>query len=388
MIRQRQGELGAGLGNTTRILSMTALAGIVSACSGSTTPMDGESSSAEALRSPRARIAGVLAQTNVVSDGSADGGAGNALATDPQLKNAWGLAFSTNGKPWVSANGTGLAQVYDAKGSVLLSVAVAPPTGQEGPSKPTGQVMNADSASFKGDKFIISTEDGTISGWQGGSSTTLRVDQSKQDSIYKGLALAKAAEGMRVYAADFHNGAIDVFDTNYMPVKAAGRFIDPFLPRGYAPFNVVEHDGSLYVTYAKQKQPEREDDDAGPGHGFLDLFDTEGHLLKRLVSHGALNSPWGVAFAPASFGRLSGRMLVGNFGDGKINVYELEGRGPAFHAEFEGAIGSSATEALVIDGLWAIVFAPDADGVNSRQLWFTAGPNDEANGLLGYLDMP
>ncbi len=389
-IGKRERELAAGPAKATgRALTGIVLAGIATACS-SGAPMDGEatsSSAEEALRAVRPRIAEVLVQTNVVTNSSADGGAGKALATDPQLQNAWGIAFSPTGRPWVSANGTGLAQVYDSKGNILLSVTVAPPKGQEGPSKPTGQFFNGDATQFMGDKFIISTEDGTISGWQSGTATTLRVDQSAQDSIYKGFAIAKARAGMEIFAADFHNAAIDVFDTNYMSVKPAGRFVDPFLPRDYAPFNILEHDGNLIVTYAQQKLPDKEDDQAGAGHGFVDLFDTEGHFLKRLISRGALNSPWGLAIAPSGFGAVSGRLLVGNFGDGMIHAYELEGRGRALHAEFEGAIGSSKTQPLAIDGLWALVFAPDADDVSSHQLWFSAGPDDEANGLFGHLDM-
>jgi uncharacterized protein (TIGR03118 family) len=352
--------------------------------------MDGQntssSSTEEALRA-RSRIAEVLVQTNVVTNSSADGGAGKALATDPELQNAWGIAFSPTGKAWVSANGTGLAQVYDSKGTLQLSVTVAPPKGQEGPATPTGQLFNGDSTQFMGDKFIISTEDGTISGWQGGSMTTLRVDQSMQGSVYKGFAIAKARAGMEIFAADFHNAAIDVFDTKYVAVKPEGRFVDPFLPRDYAPFNILEHDGVLFVTYAQQKLPDRHDDAAGAGHGFLDLFDTEGHFLKRLVSRGELNSPWGMVFAPSGFGEVSGDLLVGNFGNGMIHAYEIEGHGFGLHAEFRGAIGSSKTMPLAIDGLWDIIFAPDADDVNSHQLWFSAGPDDEANGLLGHLDM-
>jgi uncharacterized protein (TIGR03118 family) len=388
-IGKKQGELAAGPAKaTTRALTGIALAGIVTGCS-SVAPMDGEgttSSTDEAL-GVRARVAEVLVQTNVVTNNSGDGGAGKALATDPQLQNAWGIAFSPNGRAWVSANGTGLARVYDSKGSLLLSVTVAPPKGQEGPSKPTGQLFNGDSTQFMGDKFIISTEDGTISGWQSGTATTLRVDQSMQDSIYKGLAIAKARAGMEIFAADFHNAAIDVFDTNYMPVKPEGRFVDPFLPRNYAPFNILAHDGNLIVTYAQQKLPDKEDDQAGAGHGFVDLFDTEGHFLKRLISRGALNSPWGLAFAPSGFGAVSGDLLVGNFGDGRIHAYQLEGHGLAMHAELRGAIGSSKNQPLSIEGLWALVFAPDADDVNSHQLWFSAGPDDEANGLFGHLDM-
>jgi uncharacterized protein (TIGR03118 family) len=390
-IGKKQGELAAGPAKaTTRALTGIVLAGIATGCS-SGAPMDGQattsSSTEEALRA-RPRIAEVRMQTNVVTNSSADGGAGPALSTDPELQNGWGIAFSPSGTPWVSANGTGLDQVYNpTTGALLLSVTVAPPKGQDGPATPTGQLFNGDSSQFMGDKFIVSTEDGTISGWQGGSATMLRVDHSPQGAVYKGFAIAKAKAGMEIFAADFHNAAINVFDTNYMPVKPEGRFVDPFLPRNYAPFNILEHDGNLIVNFAQQKLPDKHDDQAGAGHGFIDLFDTEGHLLNRLVSRGALNSPWALQIAPSGNGAISGDLVVGNFGDGMIHTYELEGNGFGMHAELRGAIGSSKNMPLVIDGLWGLKFAPDAGSVNSHQLWFSAGPDDEANGLFGHLDM-
>jgi len=373
-----------------RLLYGIAVASMVSACGGqsdvptSNAGTSNTGTSKEMLVAGNERIAQVLTETDLVADEPT-----KAAQVDPQLVNAWGISFSTTGKPWVSDNGTGLTTVYDATGALLLTVTIPPPRGQEGPSKPTGQVANADAATFMGDRFIFVTEDGTVSGWQpaNGSTAILHVDNSSAEAIYKGVALAQARSGPRLYAADFHNAKVAVFDANYAPVRLPGRFFDPFLPAGYAPFNVFANGDMLLVAYAKQALPEKEDDEAGKGHGFIDAFDTEGHFTRRLVSRGALNSPWGMAFAPADFGHVSGRLLVGNFGDGKIHTYELEGRGRFLHAEFEGAIGATVTEALTIPGLWALVFAPDAGGLDSRQLFFSAGPDDEGHGLFGRLDL-
>lgn len=373
--------------STVKLLSGIVFVSMASACGGQPDPSTSTvGTSQEKLVAANARIAQVLAETDLVADEPM-----KAAQVDPQLVNAWGISFSTTGKPWVSDNGTGLTTVYDpTTGALLLTVTIPAPMGQEGPSKPTGQVANTDATAFMGDKFIFVTEDGTVSGWQpaDGATAVSHVDNSSMEAIYKGVALAQARTGLRLYAADFHNAKVDVFDASYAPVTVRGRFSDPFLPAGYAPFNILAHDDMLLVAYAKQALPEKEDDEAGAGHGFIDAFDTEGRFMRRLVSRGALNSPWGMAFAPADFGHVSGRLLVGNFGDGKIHAYEIEGRGRFRPAEFEGAIGASKTEALTIPGLWALVFAPDAGGLNSKQLFFSAGPDDEAHGLFGRLDLP
>ena len=369
-----------------RLLVGIVSVSMASACGGQPdSSTSNVASSGEELVAAKARIVQVLAETDLVADEPM-----KAAQVDPQLVNAWGISFSTTGKPWVSDNGTGLTTVYDATGTLLLTVTIPPPKGQEGPSKPTGQVANTDATAFMGDKFIFVTEDGTVSGWQpaNGATAVLHADNSSAEAIYKGVAMAQAKSGLRLYAADFHNAKVAVFDASYAPITVQGRFSDPFLPAGYAPFNILAHDDMLLIAYAKQALPEKEDDEAGAGHGFIDAFDTEGRFMRRLVSRGALNSPWGMAFAPADFGHVSGRLLVGNFGDGTIHAYEIERRGRSLRAEFEGAIGTSQTEALTIPGLWALVFAPDAGGLHSKQLFFSAGPDDEAHGLFGRLDLP
>jgi uncharacterized protein (TIGR03118 family) len=330
-------------------------------------------------------IAEVVRQRNLVSDGGIA-----ALHQDPNLVNAWGLAFNPNGPAWVSDAGTGFSSVYDPNGNLLLTVTVPTPTEGTPPSAPTGQVFNADASSFGGDRFIFVTEDGTISGWQPGfdGKAMLRVDNSATGAIYKGVALARTGKDARLFAADFHNAKVDVFDGHYAPdASCAGGFVDANLPANYAPFNIVAQNDMLFVSYALQKLPEKKDDEKGPGHGFVDLFDATGHLLERLISGGALNSPWGMAVAPIGFGQVPGRLLVGNFGDGRISVYKLALEGLRLGAAFEGFVGDAPTHALSIDGLWALGFPPNAGGFDPNALYFTAGPADETHGLFGRLEV-
>ena len=331
-------------------------------------------------------IAQTVKQRNLVSDQP-----NVAAYQDPNLVNAWGLAFNPSGPAWVSDNGTGLTTVYDPNGVLLLTVTIPSPTEGE-TSAPTGQVFNPDSAnSFKHDKFIFVTEDGTISGWQQGFDGTakLRVDNSETNAVYKGVAIARDHGAARLFAADFHNGKVDIFDGNYSPVAPCdGGFVDKDLPANYAPFNIFASSDLLFVSYALQELPEKEDDVKGVGHGFIDLFDATGHLLERLASRDHLNSPWGMAIAPADFGQIPNRLLVGNFGDGLINVFDLSLGGLRLRADFQGFIGDDQGQALSIDGLWALAFPPAAGGFDSRHLYFTAGPNDENNGLFGRLELP
>jgi uncharacterized protein (TIGR03118 family) len=332
-------------------------------------------------------IVQVLEQRNLVSNQ-----VNVAAHRDPNLVNAWGLAFNASGPAWVSDNGTGHASVYGPTGNVLLTVTVPPlPGGQPPPAKPTGQVFNADGGVFSGDRFIIVTEDGTISGWQQGFDGTakLRVDNSKAGATYKGVAIAHDHTDARLYAADFHNAKIDMFDGNYCAVAPCeGGFVDSDLPANYAPFNIFAANDLLFVSYALQDLPDKEDDAKGVGHGFIDVFDATGHLLERLASGGHLNSPWGMAIAPAAFGQIPNRLLVGNFGDGLINVFQLSLGGLRLRADFEGFIGDATGQALTIDGLWALGFPPDAGDFNSHNLYFTAGPNEENDGLFGRLELP
>jgi uncharacterized protein (TIGR03118 family) len=312
---------------------------------------------------------GHLTEVDLVSD------LPGAAHQDPQLVNAWGLAFNPAGPAWVSANGTGLAQVYRPDGTLVLSVTVPPPNGGTPPSTPTGQVFNPNHGDFFGDVFIIATEDGTVSGWQPGLGAQLRVDHGGEGPVYKGVTIGHDAHGnARLYVTNFHDNKIEVYDNHYMPLHHF-RFTDHDLPPLYAPFNIIPNGCQLIVTYAKQLLPDKHDDDKGPGRGFVDEFDADGHLLRRIASRGVLNAPWGLALVPDHFAHLGGKLLVGNFGDGRVHAYDLE---PCPH--LLGTIDDADHHPLAIDGLWALGFGPDG------KLYFTAGPDDESHGLFGRLD--
>jgi uncharacterized protein (TIGR03118 family) len=318
------------------------------------------------------------------ADGGVDGGDAGAVTTpsvDPNLVNPWGLAINPTGPIWVADNHTGLSTVYNAAGQVM-SLVVTVPVGDGGtaPSAPTGLVFNA-TTGFQGDKFIFSTEDGTVSGWQSGTVALLRVDNTAASSVYKGLTLMTQNAVSRIYATDFHNGKVDVFDQTYAKITAAGGFTDANPVAGYAPFGIQAIGSTIYVTYAKQDDMKM-DDMSGPGNGYVDAFDFDGHFMKRVISQGALNSPWAVALAPSDFGAFSGALLVGNFGDGHIGAYN------ASTGVFLGAALTTAGAPLAIQGLWALVFGNDTAGAAHNRLFFTAGPHDESHGLLGHLDLP
>ena len=313
-------------------------------------------------------------QHNLVSDIP-----GLASFTDPQLVNPWGVAFSSKSPFWINDNGMGVATLYNSFGVKQgLVVTIPPPAGSTGTAAPTGMVFNGNPANFGGSHFIFSTEDGTISAWSGGTSATLEVDNSGLTSVYKGLAMATSGGASYLYATDFRLGTIDVFDGSFSPHSfGAGAFTDPSLPSGYAPFGIQTFGGNLYVTYAKQ-DPFKHDDVACPGCGFVDVYDSSGNLLGRLISGGALNSPWGMAIAPAGFGPFSGDLLVGNFGNGKINVYSPGGTWLA-------SLDDTGGNPIVIDGLWNIAFGNGANGGFANALYFSAGINGEADGLFGGL---
>jgi uncharacterized protein (TIGR03118 family) len=322
-------------------------------------------------------------QTNLVSDLP-----GMAQLTDPDLVNPWGLAASPTSPVWVSDNGTGKATLYrgfvDGSPIAKVPLVVSIPGGA-----PTGMVFNPTSGFVvrSGDSsgpalFIFDSEAGLVTGWNPGvppppPSTQAQVGASVPDAIYKGLAIASTADGTFLYAANFHEGRIDVFDSSFNLVHLSGNFQDPAIPPGFAPFNVQALGGLLYVTYAKQDAA-REDDVAGPGLGFVDVYSTSGQLLRHLIEHGQLNAPWGLALAPAGFGRFSGALLVGNFGDGRINAYDPT------TGEFLGRLRREDNSPVQIDGLWALRFGNGVIG-NQTTLLFSAGIDDEAHGLFGAL---
>ncbi|HYP67810.1 MAG TPA: TIGR03118 family protein [Thiobacillaceae bacterium] len=310
---------------------------------------------------------------NLVTD---DQTAHAASITDPNLKNAWGVSFSATSPFWVSDNGTGKATLYtvnpltDATTQGALIVTIP------GAGNPTGQVFNPTSA-FNADRFLFVSEDGTVSGWRGALGTNAEVLATADPAnVYKGAAFAMIGGNSYLYAANFGTNKIDVFPSSGAP-SLSGSFTDPGIPSGFAPFNIRNLNGILYVTYAKTNGSG--DDVAGTGNGFVSAFDLNGNFLGRIGSQGALNSPWGLEIAPASFDELAGDLLVGNFGDGTVNVFD-----PVAHA-FLGQLSAIGGGALQIGGLWALTVGNDGNAGSSDKLYFSAGPDDEAHGLFGVL---
>ena len=345
-----------------------------------------------------ATVAAVTSATSVVYADSDDGGyvqtnlvsdiPGLARATDPNLKNPWGITFFPGAPFWISDNGSGLSTLYDGKGNIVpLVVQIPPPKGSPSSvtAAPTGIVWNPTQAFKVGTStfpgiFIFATEDGTLSAWNpnvDGTHAILEVDNSQAGAVYKGLALAPNSQGVFLFATNFHAGSIDVFDATFKPVHTAGGFVDRRIPTGYAPFGITLIDGDLFVTYAVQDAA-KHDDVAGEGHGFVDVFDTDGHLLRRFASHGQLNSPWGVTRASAGFGKFSADVLIGNFGDGRITAFSSQG-------DPRGQLRDRRGRTIAIDGLWGLKFG-GAAASDPDVLYFTAGLNHEADGLFGSVE--
>jgi uncharacterized protein (TIGR03118 family) len=347
--------------------------------------------------------------TNLVSD--IPGVVPKPNTVDPVLQNAWGVAFTPAGSPfWIADNATGCATLYDGTGAKNALQVVIPLPGNVVPSTsckhvnpanppnaaPTGMVWNPTTNPTTAflvpgtsipATFIFDTEDGTISAWAGTipdtSHAVIAVDNSKSPNaangaVYKGLAVGVNVNGVFLFATNFRAGTIDVFAPNgsagFKPATTDGDFTDPKIPAGFAPFGIQNINGDLFITYAKQNA-EKHDDVAGKGNGFVDVFDTDGHLLRRFATRGKLNSPWGVARASFAFGRFSGDILIGNFGDGKINVFASDGN-------FLATVKDPNGKALVIDGLWTLTLGGGAKS-SSDTLFFTAGPNGETDGLFG-----
>jgi uncharacterized protein (TIGR03118 family) len=317
---------------------------------------------------------------NLVTD---DQSAHTAQITDPGLVNAWGMSYSPAGSPfWVSANGTGLANLYSVvpatQATAKVGLTVTLPLN--GPV--TGQAFNGAAASgaFNHDNFLFVGEDGTISGWRGalGMNAETLVSGSTAN-VYKGTAFATTVSmNSYLYSANFRNGTIDVLKGNSGAPNLTGNFTDPNLPAGYAPFNVQNLAGTIYVTYAVQDAM-KHDEVPGAGAGIVDSYDLQGNLIARVAAGGTLDAPWGLAIAPSSFGALAGALLVGNFGDGRISAFN------ASTHTFLGQLAASDGTPLAIDGLWAIAPGNDGSGGSSAALYFTAGPDGESHGLFGVL---
>ena len=310
-------------------------------------------------------------------------------ASDPDLQNAWGLTRTPTSPWWVANNGTDSTTLYRGNGSkVQASLGVAARVGIPD-GEPTGAATNLVSADFNGDTFLFDGEAGVIFGWRGafgltGNAEVLNNDH-KGDAVYKGLAIGTADVGhgsqQYLYATDFHNGRIDVFDGTNASQTWAGAFHDPKLPKGYAPFGIANLNGMLFVTYA-QTQKGSDDERAGHGRGAVDVFATDGTFLGRVATHGRLNAPWGLALAPGNFGRFSNDLIVGNFGDGKLHAFRWDGK----HWHPDGELKGSHHKPLKIDGLWAIQFGGGVNVANDGEanaLYYTAGPDDEDGGAFG-----
>jgi uncharacterized protein (TIGR03118 family) len=321
---------------------------------------------------------GKYLQTNLVSDQP-----GMALLQDTNLVNAWGISSSPSSPFWVSANGTGLAVLYAVTYNQGV-VQVAKPTLEvtiPGEGNPTGQLFDG-TGSFNGDIFIFASEDGTISGWKGSLGNSAEVLVPASSAVYKGIAMVTNDNGPMLLAANFSNATLDAYGAD---LKLTGQFSDPHAPVGYAPFNVQVIANTVFVTFAKQDADKR-DDVAGPGNGLIDIFSPKTMKFRRFATGSdagghlrAINSPWGLALAPKTFGKHGGQLLVGNFGSGTIMAFEADG-------EFKGLLTGVHEGPIVIDGLWGLKFGNDGNGGRSSTLYFTAGPDDESHGLFGSLD--
>lgn len=307
--------------------------------------------------------------------------------TDPNLVNAWGIVFNPTGVVWVNNQGTGKATLYDGNGVPQSLVVTVPGPAAGVPSNPTGIVFSGGTdfvvtkgASMGPARFIFATLEGSISGWAPNVdvlNAQLAVPTTGT-AVYTGLALGGNGTTHLLYAANFRTGGVDVFDGTFKPVEVPGGFRDRSLPSSFAPFGIQAIDGDVYVTYAKV-DPATGQGVQGPGLGFVNVFDPEGRLVRRVASRGVLNEPWGLALAPASFGKFGGALLVGNLGDGTINAY-----GPR-SGKFLGTLRDTRGRRLHTDGLWGIAFGNGILSQESNALFFTSGPNRGADGAYGVI---
>jgi uncharacterized protein (TIGR03118 family) len=310
---------------------------------------------------------------------------------DAHLVNPWGLTFSPGTFIWIADNNGGGTSLYNDDGTIFSSlpfVTIPAPPSVTGDSAPTGAITNPQNSAFGsttpefGDAiFLFATENGTVAGWNlaDGTTATLPIDNSNAGAVYKGLAIANDGNGDRLYVTNFSKDKIEVYDTGFHSVTEAGSFTDPNIPSKYSPFGIFTFNGNLWVTYAIPDKA-RADEVNGAGHGIVDIFSPTGTLVSRFATGGHLNSPWGLALAPANFGPLSNLWLIGNFGDGKINAYDHTGK-------FVSTLNGEKGKPVVNPGLWALNFG---DGTTTRpvtELLFTAGGAKQNNGTFGRIDL-
>ena len=314
---------------------------------------------------------------------------------DPNLINPWGLATTATSPFWIGNNGTGTSTLYGTTGTpVALVVTIPTTTGPTGGAV-SGTIANTTTsftvATGKAASFIFCTEDGTVSGWNSSVNPTaaiVTVDNTKANAVFKGCVIGGTAAAPVLYVTDFHNGLVDMFDANFKPITPVAKaFTDGSIPAGFAPFGIANFGGQIYVSYAKQDSA-KHDDVAGAGNGYVDVFDASGNLVTQLISKGALNSPWGMQIAPATFGQFSGALLVGNFGDGTINAFDKTKGTPL------GTLNDSTGHVLSIPGLWGLLFGNGGRGGDTSTLYFTAGvpgpygEGAESHGLFGSIQAP
>ena len=317
-----------------------------------------------------------FAVTNLVTD---DQSVNTATITDANLQNAWGISFSSTSPFWVSDNATGVATLYNVDPGTDVPTKVSLTVTIPGDGSVTGQVYSNVAGNFNADAFLFASEDGTVSGWRGALGTTAEVLQvGSAANVYKGTAMSNIGGNVYLYSTNFRAGTIDVLKGNPGAPNLTGTFVDPNIPAGYAPFNIQNLGGKLYVTYALQDGA-KHDDVAGAGHGYVDAFDTNGILLGRIASQGPLNSPWGLTIAPSSFGPIAGDLLVGNFGDGTINAFNLT------TLANDGPLKNLTNTPIAIDGLWGLTIGNGGSAGNTGRVYFSAGPGDETHGLFGVI---
>jgi uncharacterized protein (TIGR03118 family) len=332
-------------------------------------------------------------QTNLVSDIP-----GMAPTTDSQLVNPWGITHTATSPWWVSDNNAGVSTLYNGTGAKQgLVVTIPSPSSPKG-GTPTGVVANTTTGFLVNGpgtaaRFIFATEDGTIVAWNPTTSAVIKADNSAsptaaKGAVYKGLAMASAGGANYLYATNFRSGKVDVFDSSFNQVPLGsgaitGKFADKHIPHSFAPFGIATINGNLFVTYAKQDSA-KHDDAAGPRRGFVDEFDPSGDLIQRVATKGTLDSPWGLAVAPSSFGQFSGDLLVGDFGDGRINAFQIPS-GMSHKFQSAGQLSDSQGRPISIDGLWGLDVGNGSAAGSSSTLFFSAGIDDEQHGLFGTL---
>jgi len=346
---------------TGTLLTITSLMIITSGC---TKKSSNTNTTSSALQ---------FSQVNLV----ADVGSFTGARVDTNLVNAWGVAISPTGRIWISSTGKNKTTIYDGTGATIIAPIAIPNSGSRSSlaSGPTGTVFNnttdfvvpADNAASK---FIYVNLDGTVEAWATGTSAKIVANRSSMGASYTGCALGKVGNVNYLYAANFDQGKVDVFNATF-GYTVSFTFVDPNIPQGYAPYNIVNINGDLYVTYANTAN-------LYAGNGYVNIFSPDGTIIKRFASGGTLNFPWAVAIAPAGFGLGLNMILVGNFGDGSISIFDQNGNS-------KGQLQSNGTT-LFIDGLWALAPAPStASTLDQDAIYFTAGPSLQAHGLFGYL---